>query len=105
LPSGPLVGAIGIALQHGDFDLATLTLGGAKIQVKLGNVRPFDRRSRLSSRGYEALLMQGFDGGMGSSLMSSSLNFLGLYHGLHLHQLTDEPLSVHGAFLFITLRN
>ena len=47
--------------------------------------------------------MQGFDGGMGGSLMPSSLNVLGFHHGLHLHQLTDEPLTDDGAFLFITL--
>ena len=49
--------------------------------------------------------MQGLDGGVGGGFMLRSPRFLCLDQSLHLHHLTNEPLSVDGAFLFITLRN
>jgi hypothetical protein len=47
--------------------------------------------------------VQGLESGMGGSLVLRGPRFLFLDHGLHLHQLTDEPLSVNGAFLLVTL--
>jgi hypothetical protein len=91
----------GIAMNHRDFDLASLMIRGAKIQ--LGNDRPINRWSRPSFGRYEALLMQGLDGGVGGSLVLRGPRFLFHDHGLHLHHPADEPLSVNGAFLLVTL--
>ena len=81
MPSSPLFGAFGIAMNHRDLDLASLMIRGAKIQ--LGNDGPINRWSRPSGGRYEALLMQGLDGGMGGSLVLRGPCFLCLNHGLH----------------------